>query len=120
MLSDKEKKRKQHEKELNSFRNKMGSDIAWFDSLHTTQKYDLLFEWKEEKYKNKLTEPKVTKIKRRNPFLRKWEFVEVTSWPINFKHFIKSRKNSRRYRPNVANLRDATIDILLSKKNKHI
>ena len=116
MLSDKEKKRKQHEKELKSFRNKMGSDIVWFDSLHTTQKYDLLFEWKEEKHKNKLTEPKVTKVKRRNPYLRKWEFIEVKSWPINLKYFIKSRKISRKYKISVVNLREATIDILLNKK----
>jgi len=116
MLSDKEKKRKQHEKELKSFRNKMGSDIVWFDSLHTTQKYDLLFEWKEEKHKNKLTEPKVTKVKvkRRNPYLKKWEFLK--SWPINFKYFIKSRKISRKYKISVVNLREATIDILLNKK----
>ena len=45
-ISNYEKKRRQHEKELNSFRNKMGSNIVWFDSLSKTKQYDLLFGWK--------------------------------------------------------------------------
>jgi len=37
MLSNKEKKRRQHEKELNSLRNKMGRNTIWFDALNKTE-----------------------------------------------------------------------------------
>lgn len=47
IISEKKKKSNQHKKELNSLRNKMGVNIAWFDSLNTPQKYNLLFEWKQ-------------------------------------------------------------------------
>ena len=40
MLLDKEKKRRQHEKELKSLRNKMGKSIIWFDALNKTQQYE--------------------------------------------------------------------------------
>jgi len=56
-ISNYEKKRRQHEKELKSFRNKMGSNIVWFDSLSKTKQYDLLFGWKREKSSNKLQSP---------------------------------------------------------------
>ena len=49
MISVKEKKKRQHEKELKSFRNKMGQNIVWFDSLSKTKQFDLLFQWKKEK-----------------------------------------------------------------------
>ena len=49
MLSNKEKKRRQHEKELNSLRNKMGKNVIWFDALNKTQQYDFLFRWKKKK-----------------------------------------------------------------------
>lgn len=48
-LSNKDKKSRQHEKELASFRNKMGSNIVWFDSLSKRKQYDLLFQWKKLK-----------------------------------------------------------------------
>lgn len=51
-----------------------------------------------------------------NPYLRKW--VETTLYPVNFKHFLKSRKRLYKYKINVVNLRDATIDIILKNKNK--
>jgi hypothetical protein len=57
MLSSKEKKRRQHEKELKSLRNKMGKSIIWFDALNKTQQYDLLFRWKKEKNRNNLIIP---------------------------------------------------------------
>ena len=61
-ISEKESKRKQHEKELKSFRNKMGQNIVWFDSLSLTKQYDLLFQWKRERHNNKLTNPKKLKL----------------------------------------------------------
>jgi hypothetical protein len=98
MLSDKEKKRRQHEKELNSLRNKMGKSIVWFDALNKTQQYDILFRWKREKQRNNLTIPqKKTLYKKVSGFVNgKYEIVkkeiEVISYPSNFKHFIKYMK----------------------------
>ena len=65
MLSDKEKKRRQHEKELNSLRNKMG-------------KNDILFRCKREKNRNSLTIPqKKTLYKRVSGFVNgKYEIVK--------------------------------------------
>lgn len=111
MISVKEKKKRQHEKELKSFRNKMGQNIVWFDSLSKTKQFDLLFQWKKEKKNNKLTIPEKTFVWRR---AIKW--VEITKYPPNLKYFIKERKNSRMFTPNIANVRQTTIDILLNKK----
>ena len=57
MISKKEKKARQHKKELKSFRNKMGSHKIWFDSLPLGKQYDLLFLWKTDKHYNKLEKP---------------------------------------------------------------
>lgn len=98
MLSDKEKKRRQHEKELKSLRNKMGKNIFWFDALNKTQQYDILFRWKKEKNRNNLTIPqKKTLYKRVGGFINGRYMVlkkeiEVISYPPNFKHFIKDMK----------------------------
>lgn len=95
-VSEKEKKRLQHEKELTSFRNRMGKNTAWFDALHISKRYDILFKWKREKYKRKIFDsPK----------------------PANLKHFIISIRKNRRFIPNISYLRQASIDIILNKKN---
>lgn len=117
-MSNKEKKRRQHEKELNSLRNKLsGQLIVWFDSLSTQRKYDLLFEWKYLKHhKRDIQSPQVKKVKRRNRFSRKVEIVSVITYPASFKHFVQTKKKSFRYKPHVANIRNTTIDILLNEK----
>ena len=110
MISNKQKKKRQHLKELNSLRNKMGSNIVWFDSLTKKKKYDLLFEWKREKHTNNLTKPETSKVWI--PWTR--QVIEVTNYPPNLKYFIKKAK--KRYRVDVVRVREASIDLLLNNK----
>jgi hypothetical protein len=117
MLSNKEKKRRQHEKELNSLRNKMGNNIIWFEALNKTQQYDILFRWKKEKHKNNLTIPqKRTLYKRVGGFLngRYKVFnkeIEVISYPPNFKHFLKNIKPQ--FSVSVSKMREVQLKHLL-------
>jgi hypothetical protein len=118
-----QKKRKQHEKELKSFRNKMGSNIVWFDSLSRKKQYDLLFSWKSFKYLNKITKPEyVTKYKKipLDP-LRPWGpkktiKLKELRYPASLKHFIIECKDMREYKPNVIKVRENTIDLILNQK----
>lgn len=120
MLSDKEKKRRQHEKELNSLRNKMGKNIAWFEALNKTQQYDILFAWKMEKNFNKLNKPEKKILKKKfggwanNRYQVFKKEIEVISYPPNLKHFIKNIKP--RFSVNVSKMREVQLKILLSKK----
>lgn len=103
-------KKKQHLKEMKSFKNKItGSNLVWFESLSEKKKWDLLFEWKSEKYNNKLDKPKVRFVKRMG---RK---VKVINYPVSFKHFLKSRKRAWRYRARTNELRNSAIDLLLNQ-----
>ena len=106
MISEKEQKRRQHKKELNSFRNKMGSNIVWFDSLPLSRQYDLLFSWKREKYTN--TKVKVTKIYDR------YSRLYLHEYPVNFKYFLIPFRKNRKFQPSVTNLRNTTIDLILN------
>lgn len=118
MLSDKEKKRRQHEKELKSLRNKMGKNIIWFDALNKKQQYDLLFAWKREKKTNKLTSPqKRTLIKRaggwsngRYKVIKKE--IDIISYPPNFKHFLKNIKP--KFNISVSKMRESQLKHLLN------
>jgi len=114
MLTEKEKIKRKNEKKLKSFRNKMGSNIVWFDSLNKQKQYDLLFEWQQEKYRKRfITKPtkqqkrKVVRIGSR----RKIETVITTIYPASLKHFIKEAK--LRYKPSVVKIRETAIDLLL-------
>lgn len=122
-LSNYEKKRRQHEKELNSLRNKMGSNIVWFDSLSKGKQYDILFGWKRIIYMNKLTKPQYIKVSKRVPIdptrlygrkktINRMELI----YPPSLKHFIQDCKKNIRYQPMVQNIRQTTIDILLKEK----
>lgn len=122
-LSNKEKKRRQHEKELKSFRNKMGSNIVWFDSLSIGKQYDLLFGWKRTKHMNTRTKPEFCKISKRVPIdeTRPWgrkKMVRSTElqYPPSLKHFIKECRKRSNFQPMVQNVRQTTIDILLNEK----
>ena len=117
-ISEKEAKRRQHEKELKSFRNKMGQNIVWFDSIGRTKQFDLLFQWKREKSNNKLTKPEKVKVRQMKfvGWKRQFQWVEVTKYPPNLKHFINERKNLRMFTPSIVNVRQSTIDLLLNKK----
>ena len=119
MISDKEKKSRKIEKELKSLRNKMGSNILWFDSLHIVLKYDLLFAWKAEKHRNKLTQPKKEKTIKltRVGWKIQRQKVEITNYPPNLKYFIQDIKKDPRFKKtNIIDHRNAAIDILLKNK----
>lgn len=115
MLTDSEKKKRQHQKELKSLRNKMnGYNLIWFDSLSDKKKWDLLFEWKFHKYHNDLKKPDVT-------FVNKWLFgkrrkVKQINYPANLKHFLKERMGRGKYSVRVSEVRNSVIDILLNNK----
>jgi hypothetical protein len=120
ILSDKEKKRRQHEKELNSLRNKMGSNIVWFDALAKKQQYDLLFLWKREKWRNDrlgLDKPQKKIVnKRYSGYLNGgWQIqtkkVEVITYPSNLKHFLK--ENKQRFRVSTSKMRESQLKHLL-------
>ena len=117
-ISNYEKKRRQHEKELKSFRNKMGSNIVWFDSLSKTKQYDLLFGWKREKSSNKLQSPEDKIIFKRTWVGYRIKMVKekVTSYPVSFKHFIVKCRVNPNFQPSRTKVRDAAIDILLNSK----
>jgi hypothetical protein len=120
MISLKEKKKRQHEKELKSFRNKMGKNIVWFDSLGKTRQFDLLFQWKREKNNNKLTCPEKVYVKLSQIDTGTWrrifKWTGVTKYPPNLKYFIEERKKLRIFSPDIVNIRQSTIDLLLNKK----
>jgi hypothetical protein len=114
MLTDKEKTKRKNQKKLKSFRNKMGINIVWFDSLTKQKQYDLLFEWEQEKYEKKLV---IKPIKKRKRILVKKGYryspvwSDVIIYPANLKHFI--RESKPRYKAEVSRVRETTIDFLL-------
>lgn len=112
MLTEKEKIKRKNEKKLKSFRNKMGSNIVWFDSLTKQRQYDLLFEWQQEKYRKRFV-TKPTVVRKRVWVGYKRKLVNVTEYPANLKHFIREVKQTRRYKSSVVKVREATIDLLL-------
>lgn len=122
MISNKEKKRRQHEKELKSLRNKMGKNIAWFDALSTSQQYDLLFAWKMEKKINKKTKPEKKIMVRkvggwtngRYQTVRK--YIEIVSYPPNFKYFLRNIKP--RFSVSITKIREAQLRHLLEDVSK--
>jgi hypothetical protein len=122
MLSDKEKKRRQHEKELSALRNKMGKNIIWFDALNKAQQYDLLYYWKREKYHNAIKTPqKKTLYKKVSGFVNgRYQVIrkeiELISYPANFKHFLKEMKP--RFSVSVTKMREARLQHLLKDDSK--
>ncbi len=115
LLTEEEKKKRQHLKELKSLRNKMtGSKLIWFDSLSEKKKWDLLFEWKLEKYNNKLEKPEVRYIKRR--VFGKVVKQKNIDYPSSLKHFTKSKIGRGKWRIDKSEYRNTAIDILLNNK----
>ena len=122
-LSVHEIKKRQHEKEIKSLRNRMGANIVWFDSLSKTKQYDILFEWKRIKNSNKRTKPEYVKKSIRVPLdpNRPWgrtklSKVWVLEYPPSFKHFIKKCQTSMRYQVKKQNVREIAINILLNNE----
>ena len=76
------------------------------------------------KYHNKLTQPEkvIDKLflpRNRKPLRygygnKRFKWVERINYPPNIKHFINSVK--LRYKPNVVQLRESAIDLLLKNK----
>lgn len=62
MLTKKVKSKRKSEKELKSFKNKMGDNLIWFNSLPKQKQYDILFMWKEAKYRDSQDTSKIIKI----------------------------------------------------------
>jgi hypothetical protein len=117
-LTDNEKKKRQHEKELKSLRNKMGKNLAWFDSLTKDKQYDVLFLWKKNKYNNDLKKPKVRYVKRYSYVKGGYSIIKVIDYPPNLKHFISELKLKGKFRVSKSRFRDSVIDLILNEKNK--
>lgn len=124
-MDKKERKNRQHKKELKSFRNKMGDNLIWFDSLTNGQQYTLLLKWKEEKYyKSDISRGEIDARK-----LIKWGIHEIDHnfvinldksifirYPIKLKHFIRLYRSTSRFSVSKKSIRDTTIDSILDKK----
>jgi len=122
-LSTYEIKKRQHEKELKSFKNKLGPNTVWFNSLVETKQFDILFLWKKLKKSNKLTKPEWTEKLKRVPIdpNRPWgrttlKKVKILKHPPSLKHFIKKMMSYRRFQPKIQNIRNTTITLLLNEE----
>jgi hypothetical protein len=112
-LSDKEKKRRKLEKELKSFRKKLNeSNLIWFDALNNQRKYDLLIEWKREKWnKRNIKFPKKSK-----KFLHTTRKVKIISiYPASLKYFLISSKMKMRYKPSRRSFRESFLNSILGE-----
>lgn len=120
-ISKKKKKQLQHNKELKSLRNKMGSNIVWFDSLSKTKQFDILFAWKKKKFSNKLQKPEYVLVNKRvlvdpkRPYGR-YKFVKESTlkYPVSLKYFILECRNLPNFQPHINKIRENTIDLLLN------
>jgi hypothetical protein len=107
--------KKRYQKELKSFRNKMGKNLAWFDALATRSQFDLLFLWKAYKYNSVKT---TTKVKKHVGYIDKEKIYETeTHYPARLKYFIKDIKKQSRFRPKLQDYRNVKIDMLLKNKD---
>jgi hypothetical protein len=112
MLSNKSKSKRRYSKELKSFRNKMGNNLFWFDSLKSENQYDLLFNWKYSKNKCNIKTPIVKNIltyDRNGKRIKK----EIKVYPIKLKHWINEVRNIGRYIPSSIKKRDVAIRMIL-------
>lgn len=73
--------------EFDSFKKKVGKHAVWFESLNSKKQWDLMFEWKKFKFKNKST-------------------------PISLSKFLFACKKTRRFSVSPQKLRDTTINKL--------
>lgn len=122
-LSTYEIKKRHHEKELKSFKNKLGPNTVWFNSLTKEKQFDILFLWKKHKKFNKLTKPEWVKKSKRVPLdpNRPWcrktlKKVKELEYPPSLKHFIKNIMYDRRFRPKTQDIRNTTITLLLNEE----
>lgn len=112
-ITDQEKKTRQHKKELKSLRNKLSStNKIWFDSLTKEKQYDLLFIWKDIKYRNKLKSPEVYYRRMYNFSNNNYSFEKKKIYPASLKHLVKALKFSRRFRVDKSRYRSAVLKSL--------
>jgi hypothetical protein len=114
MISNRNKNKRRYRKELKSFRNKLGSNIIWFDSLPKEKQYDLLFEWKKYRHSKKDIKIKEISVKRFDPVLRRYKRVDIKIYPPKLKYWILEKRFSGHYTPNKLYLRDKAIDFILN------
>ena len=112
-ITEKEQKRRKINKELKSFRNKMGKHIVWFDALASNRQYDLLFLWKKEKYKTKDVEVP-TKVKYEYGNRHRLQMT-YTKYPASIKHFLEVYILDSRFQPSKVRIREASLKILLNE-----
>ena len=110
-LTNKQKKIRKLEKELNSLKNKLdSSNLIWFNSLSKERQFDFLIEWKKEKW-NKRNIKKPEEIKKYNHYTRKLKVIKI--YPASLKHFIKECRFKMKYKPSISKYRETFIDSLL-------
>ena len=99
------------EKEFKSFKNKFhGQNKIWFDALTEKKQLDLLYDWKEYKWRNKDNKRSTKTISNG------YSSVKIISYPPSFKYFIIGCKSTWKYRVKKEDIRDKTIDFLLNKR----
>jgi hypothetical protein len=109
--SDETRNNKKIEKEFKSFQNKFhGKNKIWFESLSDKKKWNLLYDWKNYKWRNKNNKRTTKKISNG------YSTVKIISYPPSFKHFIEGSKNTWKYRVDIQKLRDKYIELLLKEK----
>jgi hypothetical protein len=112
MLSNKSKSKRRYSKELKSFRNKMGDNLFWFDSLTSENQYDLLFQWKYAKNRCNIKTPTVKNIltyDRNGQRIKK----EIKIYPIKLKYWITEIIILGRFIPSLRKKREVAIKMIL-------
>jgi hypothetical protein len=113
MESKRSKSDKKSGKELSSFKNRLGPNLIWFNSLSVEKQYDLLFMWKKEKWRNSNgLRPKL--IVKYNHITRKRE--KSINPPLKLKHWIISWRYLRQFATTKGKIRNSTINIILNEK----
>jgi hypothetical protein len=104
---------RKHKKELKSMVNKMNnSDKIWFSSLVSSKKYDILFMWKNFKFRNNLERPLVIYRKvYADSYSSEREKVKI--YPPKFKHFIIGVKKMDYYIPTKKAYRKSVLKHIL-------
>ncbi len=124
MISKKEKKKRQHTKELKSLTNQLsGSNLIWFQSLTREKQFDLLFMWKKHKHENKTKSVQIVYRPVKEPIdpKRPWGLKKIVKkrflqYPASLKHFIKSCRLKPLFTISRQRVRETAIEILLKNK----
>jgi hypothetical protein len=80
---------KKFQNEMDSFRNRLGKHITWFNALHKDLQWELMFTWKKFKFMNKSTQS------------------------ISFKKFIYLKQKSAKFFISKQRLRESNLNELI-------